>query len=149
MDIINHMILEKREKEKINKEITRNTSISDEVIDLAITIAETREKIIDNLMFDYFIRVDEIDTLVKHCLKVDVDFCKVIDLVRIESIRLLKIDVGRDKINEMSWDDVTNNLIRINKRLILSKIKEEYPDVYYPILNRAKETADKIIRGIN
>lgn len=149
MSIINHMIVEKREKEKINKEIIRNFSISDEVVDISITLEQGREVIIDNLMFDYFIRVDEIDYLFDLCLKKKVDFDGVINMVRIEAVRSLRSDFERETILEMSWDDVANNIIRINKRLILSKIKEEYPDVYYPILKRAKETADKIIRGIN
>lgn len=149
MSMINHMIVEKREKEKINKEIIRNVSISDEVTDLAIETQNTREVIIDNLMFDYLIRVDELDSLDTLCSKVKVNFTEVLNVVRVESIRLLMDDFSTTEIFAMSWDDVANNLIRINKRLILSKIKEEYPDVYYPILERAKETADKIIRGIN
>lgn len=149
MSVINHFIVEKKEKEKINKEITRNYAISDEVVDIGITLERSREVIIDNLMFDYFIRIDELESLVKDCLKAKVDYDELIRIVRTDSILYLREELGREAINEMSWDDVTNNLIRIHKRLILSKIKKEYPDVYFPILNRAKETADKIIRGIN
>ena len=149
MSVINHMIVAKKEKEKINKEITRNYAISDEVVDIGITLECSREVIIDNLMFDYFIRIDELESLVKDCLKAKVDYDELIRIVRTDSILYLREELGREAINEMSWDDVANNLIRIHKRLILSKIKKEYPDVYFPILNRAKETADKIIRGIN
>lgn len=149
MSVINHMIVAKKEKEKINKEITRNYAISDEVVDIGITLERSREVIIDNLMFDYFIRIDELESLVKDCLKAKVDYDELIRIVRTDSILYLREELGREAINEMSWDDVANNLIRIHKRLILSKIKKEYPDVYFPILNRAKETADKIIRGIN
>lgn len=149
MSVINHMIVAKKEKEKINKEITRNYAISDEVVDIGITLERSREVIIDNLMFDYLIRVDEIENLVRVCLKAKADYDELIKTVRTDSILYLREEIGKEAISEMSWDDVANNLIRIHKRLILSKIKKEYPDVYFPILNRAKETADKIIRGIN
>lgn len=149
MSVINHFIVEKKEKEKINKEITRNYAISDEVIDIGIALERSREVITDNLMFDYLIRVDEIENLVRVCLKAKADCDELIRIVRTDSIVYLREEVGREAISEMSWDDVANNLIRIHKRLILSKIKKEYPDVYFPILNRAKETADKIIRGIS
>lgn len=149
MSVINHFIVERKEKEKINKEITRNYAISDEVIDIGITLERSREVIIDNLMFDYLIRVDEIENLIKVCLKVKADYDELIRIVRTDSIIYLREEIDREAISEMSWDDVANNLIRFHKILILSKIKKEYPDVYFPILNRAKETADKIIRGIN
>lgn len=149
MSVINHFIVERKEKEKINKEITRNYAISDEVIDIGITLERSREVIIDNLMFDYLIRVDEIENLIKVCLKVKADYDELIRIVRTDSIIYLREEIDREAISEMSWDDVANNLIRFHKRLILLKLKKEYPDVYFPILNRAKETADKIIRGIN
>lgn len=149
MSVINSFIVEKKEKEKINKEITRNYAISDEVVDIGITLERSREVITDNLMFDYLIRVDEIENLVRVCLKAKADYDELIRIVRTDSIAYLREEVGREAISEMSWDDVANNLIRIHKRLILLKLKKEYPDVYFSILNRAKETADKIIRGIN
>ena len=149
MSVINRFIVEKKEKEKINKEITRNYAISDEVVDIGITLERSREVITDNLMFDYLIRVDEIENLVRVCLKAKADYDELIRIVRTDSIAYLREEVGREAISEMSWDDVANNLIRIHKRLILLKLKKEYPDVYFSILNRAKETADKIIRGIN
>ena len=149
MRVTNHFIVERKGKEKINKEITRNYAISDEVVDIGITLERSREVIIDNLMFDYLIRVDEIENLIKVCLKVKADYDELIRIVRTDSIVYLREEIDREAISEMSWDDVANNLIRIHKRLILLKLKKEYPDVYFPILNRAKETADKIIRGIN
>ena len=149
MRVTNHFIVERKGKEKINKEITRNYAISDEVVDIGITLERSREVITDNLMFDYLIRVDEIENLVRVCLKAKADYDELIRIVRTDSIAYLREEVGREAISEMSWDDVANNLIRIHKRLILLKLKKEYPDVYFPILNRAKETADKIIRGIN
>ena len=149
MSMINHMIVEKKEKEKINKEIYRNISVADEVTNLVLTIKESREIIVDNLMFDYIIRVDEFEYFANNCFKAKVDFETVINMVRTEAVRLLRKDFCREEIYEMSWDDVANNLIRINKRLILSKIKEEYPDVYCSILRRANETTDKIIKEIS
>lgn len=149
MSMINHMIIEKKEKQKINTEITRNYSIVDEITDLALSIANTREIIIDNLMFDYLILPEESRGLISLCEKVKVDYNELDLEVKTRTIKLLRKDVKNEKITRMTWNDVSNNLIRINKRLILSKIKKEYPDVYFPILNRAKETADKIIRGIN
>ena len=149
MRVTNHFIVERKGKEKINKEITRNYAISDEVVDIGITLERSREVIIDNLMFDYLIRVDEIENLIKVCLKVKADYDELIRIVRTDSIVYLREEIDREAISEMSWYDVANNLIRIHKRLILLKLKKEYPDVYFPILNRAKETADKIIRGIN
>lgn len=149
MSVINHFITQKKEKEKINKEITRNYAISNEVVDVGITLECSREIIIDNLMFDYLIRVDEIENLVRVCSKAKVDYVELIKIVRIDSIVYLEEEFSREATSKMSWDDVANNLIRIHKKLILSKIKKEYPDVYFPILNRAKETTDRIIRGIN
>lgn len=148
MSIINHMIATKREKERIGKEITRNVSIVDEVSNLAINIECTKEIIIDNLTFDYFIRLEEIGSLLEICLELNVDYNEVLDMVRTESIRLLRKEMSKEEISEMSWDDVGNSLIRINKRLILSKVNKEYPDVYHILSERAKVTADKIIGGV-
>lgn len=149
MSVINNFIIKKKEKEKINKEITRNYAISDEVVDVGIALECSREIIIDNLMFDYLIRVDEVENLVRVCSKVKVDYVELIRIVTTDSIVYLEEEFSREETSKMSWDDVANNLIRIHKRLILSKIKKEYPDVYFFILNRAKETTDRIIRGIN
>lgn len=149
MSMLNYMFTEKKEKQKINTEIIRNYSIVDEVTDLALNIVNTREVIVDNLMFDYLILEEESRGLMTLCEKVKVDYNEVDLEIKTRAIKLLRKDVENEKIARMTWNDVSNNLIRINKRLILSKIKKEYPDVYFPILNRAKETADKIIRGIN
>jgi len=144
------MIVVKKEKEKVNKEITRNNSIVDEVIDLKLVIENTREIIIDNLMFDYLIREEEIKSLIKVCLKADVNYEEVIEMIQIESVRflLLKEGIDREEIDKMTWDDVANSLIRVHKRLILSKIKKEFLEVYFMVLERAKKTTDKILEGI-
>ena len=52
MCIINYSLLQRKEREQINKEITRNESISDEVVSLGMEIELVKEVIIDNLMFD-------------------------------------------------------------------------------------------------
>ncbi len=148
MSIINHMIIEKQKKEKINKEIMRNVSILDEVTDLALNIANSREIIIDNLMFDYLILTEESKGLMVLCENKKVNYNELNVDVGAEVAELLGRDFDYLEVSKMSRNDTSNSLIRINKRLILSKIKKKYPDVYYYILNRAKETADKIIKGI-
>ena len=148
MSIINHIIIEKRETEKINTEIMRNVSILDEVTDLALNITNTREIIIDNLMFDYLILIEEYKEMMVLCEKVGVNYNELQLEVKIRATKFIRKSLKDKVIHNMTWDDISNNLIRIDKRLILSKIKKKYPDVYYYILNRAKETADKIIRGI-
>lgn len=148
MSIINHMIIEKQKKEKINKEIMRNVSILDEVTDLALNIANSREIIIDNLMFDYLILTEESKGLMVLCENKKVNYNELNVDVGAEVAELLGRDFDYLEVSKMSRNDTSNSLIRTNKRLILSKIKKKYPDVYYYILNRAKETADKIIKGI-
>ena len=148
MSIINHMIIEKQKKEKINKEIMRNVSILDEVTDLALNIANSREIIIDNLMFDYLILTEESKGLMVLCENKKVNYNELNVDVGAEVAELLGRDFDYLEVSKMSRNDTSNSLIRINKILILSKIKKKYPDVYYYILNRAKETADKIIKGI-
>lgn len=148
MSMINHRLVAEKEREQINQEITRNDAITDEVIELSLGLENSREIIIDNLMFDYLIRTDEVKSLIKICIEAEVSFAELIKMMQIESIRYLKEDVTSEELFKMSWDDVPKSLIRINKRLILSKVKERYPKVYYKILERAKLTADKIIRGI-
>ena len=149
MSVINHMIVVKKEKEKISNEITRNDSISDEVINLALEMERSREVIVDNLMFDYLIREEEATTLMTICDKAKVNYDEISTMVQLESVDLLRKEIGTEPIYEMTWSDVANSLIRINKRLILLIVKKEYPDVYFKILGRAKDTADKIIGGIN
>ena len=98
MSVINHFIVERKGKEKINKEITRNYAISDEVVDIGITLERSREVIIDNLMFDYLIRVDEIENLIKVCLKVKADYDELIRIVRTDSIVYLREEIDREAI---------------------------------------------------
>lgn len=126
----------------------RNVSILDEVTDLALNIANSREIIIDNLMFDYLILTEESKGLMVLCENKKVNYNELNVDVGAEVAELLGRDFDYLEVSKMSRNDTSNSLIRTNKRLILSKIKKKYPDVYYYILNRAKETADKIIKGI-
>lgn len=148
MTMINHMIATKKEKERIGKEISRNFAIIDEITELAINIECTKEIIIDNLIFDYFIRIEEISSIVEMCIELNVSYNEVIDFVRSESLKFLRKEISKEEICEMGWDEVANSLIRINKRLILSKMEKEYPEVYYALSERAKVTADKIVGGV-
>lgn len=148
MSIINHILIMKREEEKINKEISRNHAIVDEVSELALALEFTREVIEENLLFDYFIREEESNYLMIMCDKTNVDYKELSKMIQIESVRYLKEDVSAEDLFEMKWGDVANSLIRLHKKLILLKIEERYYNLYSMVLVRAKETADKILKGV-
>lgn len=53
-----------------------------------------------------------------------------------------------DEIEDMDLEEMAKSLIRINKRLILSRVEAEYPDIYSTIKDRANKTTNKIIGGL-
>lgn len=149
MNMINHILVAKMEEEKISKEVARNYSIIDEISDLVMNIEFTREVIEENLMFDYFIREEEANYLMFMCDKTQVDYKELTKMIKMESIKYLREYISVEEISKTTWSDVANNLIRIHKKLILSKIEKKYQSLYSMVLVRAKKTTEKIIRGIN
>lgn len=148
MSIINHMIVIESEKKKINNEIDRNEFIADEIANISFELERSKEVIIDNLMFDYLIRDEEVGSLAEICEKVDADAVLVSTLVRVKAVTYLYLDLDFEEIAKMDWNKVANTLIRINKRLILLEVKKKFEQVYCEVEKRAKLTADKLIGGI-
>ena len=148
MCIINYSLLQGKEREQINKEITRNESISDEVVSLGMEIELVKEVIIDNLMFDYLTLDDEIVKLYSLTKEFAIHFAGL----RNDIYHWMKVkmdeELTEDEIEDMDLEEMAKSLIRINKRLILSRVEAEYPDIYSTIKDRANKTTNKIIGGL-
>ncbi|MCI9069874.1 MAG: hypothetical protein HFJ13_11535 [Clostridium sp.] len=145
MDIIETFISEKEKKEIITNEILRNEAILDEVVSLEIDIENFKGILCENLMYDYFSLDDEVENLKNMCKKFNINF-KDVCLTFLENENSVLNNEERNWCNGLIFKESFS--IRMNKRLILSKMEASYPSLFNAIKDRANKTINSILKGL-
>lgn len=158
MSIINYSLLMKKKRTRLQNEINRNESIMDEVVSLGLEIERFKDILFDNLMFDYLTLDEEEDYINKMCNSLySIEESKdrryeIREFIREQliSMNIKEFEIGCSflSFNPSNIEGMASGMIRINKRLILSKVESEYPEVYECLRNRAAETIYCILGGI-